>query len=70
MSICCFYMRILLIYACYLEPCINGPMPWLYRLILSTFQVLCVCVTIVEQDPYLTYLDDPWTPTADGQNIR
>ena len=21
MSICCFYMRILLIYACYLEPC-------------------------------------------------
>ena len=22
MSICCFYMRILLLYACYLEPCI------------------------------------------------
>ena len=23
MSICCFYMRILLIYACYLEPCLE-----------------------------------------------
>ena len=25
MSICCFYMRILRIYACYLEPCNAGP---------------------------------------------
>ena len=45
-------------------------MPGLDRLILSTFQVMCLGATIVEQDPYLTYLDDPWTPTADGRNIR
>ena len=45
-------------------------MPGLDRLILSTFQVLWLGATIVEQDPYLTYLDDPWTPTVDGQNIK
>ena len=44
-------------------------MPWLDRLGLSTYQVLCLGATIVEQDPYLTYLDDQWTPTADGQNM-
>ena len=45
-------------------------MPWLDRLILSMFQVLCLGATIVEQDPYLIYLDDPWTTTANVQNIR
>ena len=44
-------------------------MPWLDRLILSTYQVLCLGATIVEQDPYLTYLDDQWALTADGQNM-
>ena len=48
---------------------VNGPMPWLDRLGLSTYQVLCLGATIVEQDLYLTYLDDQWTPTADGQNM-
>ena len=45
-------------------------MPWLDRLILSMFHVLCLGATIVEQDPYLIYLDDLWTPTANGQNIK
>ena len=52
---------------------INGPMPWLDRLGLSMCQVLCLSATIyiVEQkDPYLTYLDDQWKPTKDGQNMR
>ena len=50
---------------------INGPVPCLDRLELSTCQVLCLGATIVEQkDPYLTYLDDQWTPTADCQNMR
>ena len=49
---------------------INGPMPWLHRLGLSICQFLCLGATIVEQDPYLTYLDDHWTLTADGQNMR
>ena len=37
------------------------------------FQVLCLGATIVgleQKDPYLTYWDDQWTPTADGQNMR
>ena len=46
---------------------INGPMPWLDRLGLCSKQVLCLVATIVEQDPYLTYLADQWTPTAGGQ---
>ena len=36
---------------------------------LSMYQVLCLGATIVEQDPYITYLDDQWTPTADCQNM-
>ena len=44
-------------------------MPWLDRLGLSMYQVLCLGATIVEQEPYLTYLDDQCTPTADGQNM-
>ena len=43
-------------------------MPWLDRLGLSMYQVLCLGATILGQDPYLTYLDDQWMPTADGQN--
>ena len=45
-------------------------MPWLDRLMLSTFQVMCRGSATVQQYPYLTYLDDQLTLTADGQNMR
>ena len=45
-------------------------MPWLESLGLSMCQFLCLGATIVEQEPYLTFLDDQWMPTADVQNMR
>ena len=42
----------------------HGWIAWVLARIKS-----CLGATIVEQDPYLTYLDDQWTPTADGQNM-
>ena len=42
---------------------------WWYIIYAGT-SCIHICATIVEQDPYLIYLDDTWTPTANCQNIR
>ena len=37
---------------------------------LQQFSPVSLGATIIEQDPYLTYFDDQWTPTANGQDMK